>query len=195
MAAADDYTPDRLMAFLRDAAMQGRINPAVAKSRQSAIEQLFVELDERERADIRRIDVDRLCQRLHKLQDSSIRPEVVMVYNKRVQAALADYFAWLDNPQGFSSIGGDGFRKEKRHAASDKEVAREQKALEEITLAASEWPADLVAVPLREDRIVYVQNLPLDLTAREARKIARVIQALAQDADAPGAEDAASHED
>ena len=193
MASADDYTPDRLMAFLRDAAMQGRINPAVAKSRQSAIEQLFVELDERERADIRRIDVDRLCQRLHKLQDSSIRPEVVMVYNKRVQAALADYFAWLDNPQAFSSIGGDGFRKEKRHAASDKEIAREQKALEEITLAASEWPADLVAVPLREDRIVYVQNLPLDLTAREARKIARVIQALAQDADAPGAdEDAAS---
>jgi hypothetical protein len=191
--AADDYTPDRLMAFLRDAAMQGRINPAVAKSRQSAIEQLFVELDERERADIRRIDVDRLCQRLHKLQDSSIRPEVVMVYNKRVQAALADYFAWLDNPQAFSSIGGDGFRKEKRHAASDKEIAREQKALEEITLSASEWPADLIAVPLREDRTVYVQNLPLDLTAREARKIARVIQAMAQDADAPGAdEDAAS---
>ena len=189
MASADDYTPDRLMAFLRDAAMQGRINPAVAKSRQSAIEQLFVELDERERADIRRIDVDRLCQRLHKLQDSSIRPEVVMVYNKRVQAALADYFAWLDNPQGFSSIGGDGFRKEKRHAASDKEIAREQKALEEITLAASEWPADLVAVPLREDRIVYVQNLPLDLTLQEARKIARVIQAMAQDADAAGADE------
>ena len=28
--AADDYTPDRLMAFLRDSAMQGLINPAVA---------------------------------------------------------------------------------------------------------------------------------------------------------------------
>jgi hypothetical protein len=190
MAAAENhYTPERLMAFLRDAAMQGRVNPAVAKSRQAAIEQLFVELDDAERADIRRIDVDRLCQRLHKLQDSSIRPEVVMVYNKRVQAALADYFAWLDDPQGFSSIGGDGFRKEKRHAPSDQEVAREQKALEEITLAASEWPADLVAVPLREDRVVYVQNLPLDLTAREARKIARVIQAMAQGADAADADE------
>ena len=185
MATADDYTPDRLMAFLRDSAMQGLINPAVAKSRQKAVEQLFVELDDRERADIRRIDVDRLCQRLHKLQDSSIRPEVVMVYNKRVQAALADYFAWLDDPQAFSSVGGDGFRKEKRHAPSDKELAREQKALEEITLSASEWAADLVAVPLREDRTVYVQNLPLDLTLREAKKISRVIQALAQDADGP----------
>jgi hypothetical protein len=190
MAAAENhYTPERLMAFLRDAAIQGRLNPAVAKSRQSAIEQLFVELEPAERADIRRIDVDRLCQRLHKLQDSSIRPEVVMVYNKRVQAALADYFAWLDDPQGFSSIGGDGFRKEKRHAPSDQEVAREQKALEEITLAASEWPADLVAVPLREDRTVYVQNLPLDLTPREARKIARVIEAMAQGADAPDADE------
>src|SRR3990167_9541008 len=187
MAAAEDYTPERLMAFLRDAAVQGWVNPAVAKSRQAAIEALFVELDDKERADIRRIDVDRLCQRLHKLQDSSIRPEVVTLYNKRVQAALADYFAWLDNPRGFSSIGGDGLRKEKRHAASDNEIAREQKALEEITLAASEWPADLVAVPLREDRIVYVQNLPLDLTAREARKISRVILALAQDAGAPAA--------
>jgi hypothetical protein len=184
--AADDYTPDRLMAFLRDSAMQGLVNPAVAKSRISAIEQLFVELDDKERADIRRIDVDRLCQRLHKIQDSSIRPEVVMVYNKRVQAALADYFAWLDNPQAFSSIGGDGFRKDKRHVGSDQEVAREQKALEEITLSASEWAADLVAVPLREDRTVYVQNLPLDLTLREAKKISRVIQAMAQDADAPG---------
>ena len=189
MAAAEHYTPERLMAFLREAAMQGRLNPAVAKSRQSAIEQLFVELEPAERADIRRIDVDRLCQRLHKLQDSSIRPEVVMVYNKRVQAALADYFAWLDDPQGFSSIGGDGFRKEKRHAPSDKVLAREQKALEEITLAASEWPADLVAVPLREDRTVYVQNLPLDLTPREARKIARVIQAMAQGADASDADE------
>ena len=184
--ASNDYTPDRLMAFLRDGAVKGLINPAVAKSRLSAVEQLFVELDERERADIRRIAVDRLCPRLHKLQDSSIRPEVVAVYNKRAQAALTDYFAWLDNPQGFSSIGGDGLRKEKRHAASDKELAREQKALEEITLAASELPTDLVAVPLREDRTVYVQNLPLDLSLAEAKKISRVILAMARDADAAG---------
>ena len=40
-------------------------------------------------------------------------------------------------------------------------------------------------MPLREDRTVYVQNLPLDLTLREAKKISRVIQALAQDADGP----------
>jgi hypothetical protein len=162
--------------------MQGLINPAVAKSRVNAAEALFVELNDQERADIRLIDVDRLCQRLHKIQDSSIRPEVVMLYNKRVQAALADYFAWLDDPKSFSSIGGDSLRKEKRYAASDKEVSREQKALEEISLSVSEWAGDIISIPLRDDRTVYVQNLPLDLTAQEAKKISKVILAMAQDA-------------
>ena len=184
--AAHDYTPDRLLNFLRTSAMQGLINPAVAKSRVNAVEALFVELNEDERDDLRKVDVDRLCQRLHKIQDSSIRPEVVMLYNKRVQAALADYFAWLDDPKSFSSIGGDSLRKEKRYTPSEKEVSREQKALEDITLSVSEWAGDIIAIPLREDRTIYVQNLPLDLSLREAKKIARVIQALAQDADAPG---------
>lgn len=184
--AADDYTPDRLLGFLRSSAMQGLINPAVAKSRVTAVEQLFVELESAERADIRLIDVDRLCQRLHKIQDSSIRPEVVELYNKRVQAALADYFAWLDDSKSFSSIGGDSMRKEKRHSPSEKEVSREQKALEEISLSVSEWAADIIAIPLRDDRTIYVQNLPLNLSLREAKKISRVIEALAQDAETPG---------
>jgi hypothetical protein len=176
--AANDYTPDRLLNFLRDSALQGLVNPAVAKSRMNAAEALFVELNDEERADIRRIDVDRLCQRLHKIQDSSIRPEVVLLYNKRVQAALVDYFAWLDDPKTFSSIGGDSLRKEKRFSPSEKEVSREQKALEEITLSVSEWAGDIISIPLREDRTVYVQNLPLDLSLQEAKKISRVIQAM-----------------
>ena len=102
------------------------------------------------------------------------------------QAALVDYFAWLDGPDSFSSIGGDSLRKEKRYASTEKEVSREQKALEDITLSVSEWAADIIAIPLREDRTIYVQNLPLDLSRREANKIARVIGALAQDADSAG---------
>ena len=94
--------------------------------------------------------------------------------------ALADYFAWLDDPKSFSSIGGDSLRKEKRYSPSEKEVSREQKALEEITLSVSEWAGDIISIPLRDDRTVYVQNLPLDLSLQEAKKIARVIQAMAQ---------------
>lgn len=178
--AAEDYTPERLMNFLRQSTIEGLLNPAVAKSRLNAVEQLFVELTDQERADIRLIDVDKLSLRLHKIQDSSIRPEVLTLYNQRVSAALVDYFSWLENPKSFSSVGGDSFRKDKRYQATEKEISREQKALEEITLTVSERAPDIVSVPLREDRTVFIQNLPLDLTAREAAKIAKVIQALAQ---------------
>lgn len=180
--SAEDYTPARLVQFLRQSTIEGLLNPAVAKSRLNAVEQLFAELDENERNDLRLIDVDVLCSRFHKLHDSSIRPEVINLYNKRVNAALLDYFAWLDNPGAFFSIGGDTIRKDKRYQASAKERTHDQKALEEITLATSEQKRDIFSIPLRQDKTIYIQNLPLDLTQKEAKKIASVITALAQEA-------------
>ncbi|WP_444997618.1 hypothetical protein [Aliikangiella sp. IMCC44359] len=177
----EEYTPERLLKFLRESTIEGLLNPAVAKSRLNAAEQLFVELTDKERLDIRLINVDTLSSRLHKIQDSSIRPEVLELYNKRLKAALVDYFSWLDNPNSFYSIGGDTIRKDKRYLASEKEISFEQKALEEITLTTSDKPTDIIAIPLREDKAVYIQNIPLDLTPQEAKKIANVIQALAID--------------
>ena len=179
--SAEDYTTDSLLNFLRQSTIEGLLNPAVAKSRINAVEQLFVELTEDEKSDIRLIDVDVLCSRFHKLHDSSIRPEVLELYNKRVNAALVDYLSWLDNPKSFFSIGGDTIRKDKRYQMSETENSFEQKALEEITLATSEKKNEIFSIPLREDVTVYVQNLPLDLTLREANKIAKVITALSGD--------------
>jgi len=174
----EDYTHERLVQFLRQSTIEGLLNPAIAKSRLNAVEQLSVELTNDEKNDLRLVDVDVLCLRLHKLQDSSIRPEVLELYNKRLKAALVDYFSWLDNPSSFFSIGGDTIKKEKRYKSSDKEKSHEKKALEEITLATSETNSDIFSIPLRADRIIYLQNLPLDITAAEADKIANVVKAL-----------------
>ena len=175
----DSYTATRLVEFLRQAPEQGLLNAAVAKSRFAAVEQVFTELNANERRDIRLIDVEQVCARLHKLQGSTIRPEVVDLYKTRVQAALSDYLAWLANPKGFASIGGEAPRGEKRSALSDRERSVESSALEEIALSTSERRSDLIAVPLRDRVTVYIANLPLDLNEQEAGKIARVIEALA----------------
>ena len=66
---------------------------------------------------------------------------------------------------------------------SDKETSFEQKALEEIKLATTEKNKEIFSIPLREDITVYVQNLPLDLTSKEAVKVTKVIQALAIDSE------------
>ena len=52
-------------------------------------------------------------------------------------------------------------------------------AREELALNPPRSPHDIFPVPLREDLVVYLQNIPLDMTQAEARKIASVVQALA----------------
>lgn len=177
----DPYTLERLQEFLRQAPVAGLLNPAVAKSRSHALEQLLIELTPSERADIRLIDVDDVCGRLYKIGDSSVRPEVVDLYNKRFKATLIDYLAWVRDATAYSSVGGDRARSAKRADRSDLERAQELRALENTALATSDWAAGLVSIPLRAGKSVFVQNLPLDLTEQEARKIAGVIEALAVD--------------
>ena len=174
-----DYTPERLLEFLREAPTQGLLNPAVARSRANAIEQLFGALTQDERADIRRIDSERLAGRLHKIEGSTIRPEVIELYRTRVPEALVDYLAWLQNPKSFATISGHALRRDIRGFVAQSGNAEEQRALEDIALATSERRKDYIAVPLRDDTTVYITNLPLDLTGAEAGKIARVIAALA----------------
>lgn len=187
--ANEDYTPERLLEFLRQAPGQGLLNPALARSRATAVDQLFPVLTPEERADIRRIDVDRLAGRVHKMEGSTIRPEVIDLYRTRVQEALIDYFAWLQNPKTFATIAGHTLRRDIRGLAFGADNPEEARALEDIALQTSERPRDHISVPLRDGVTVFITNLPLDLRASEAGKIARVVAALAEPAD-PEAPDA-----
>lgn len=178
--ANEDYTPLRLLDFLREAPKQGLLNPAVARSRANAIEQLFVELTREEKDNIRLIDVDKLAARLHTIQGSTIRSEVLVLYKTRVSEALIDYLAWLQNPTTFATISGHTLRRGMRAFATDTDNAEELRALEDIALATSERRKDYLSVPLREGMSVYITNLPLDLSAEEAGRISRVVMALAR---------------
>jgi len=173
MTSNESYTAEALLNFLKQAGMEGLINPATARSRRKAMEQLAGELTDDERRDIRRIDVDGLVSRFHKLEGSSIRPETLEIYGQRVSAALEEYLGWLEQPDSFTRA-----RREKARAFSRGEpVTPEQRAAEKVTLEATENPSNVVPVPIRDDHVVYLANLPIDLTAEEAGRIARVIQA------------------
>lgn len=177
--ADDSYTAERLLEFLRAAPEQGVLNPAVARSRVNACDQLFTVLTPEERADIRKVDVDTLAGRLHKLEGSTVRPEVVDLYRNRVHEALVDYLAWLANPKTFATISGHALRRDLRVLAQEEANAEEVRALEDIALATDQRRKDYVAIPLREGVTVYITSLPLDLTTEEAGRIARVVTALA----------------
>lgn len=178
MMPDDAYSVDRLLEFHKDAGMEGLINPAAARARRKAVERLAGEMTAAECADVRRLDVDELASRFHKLEESSIRSEALSLYAERFRMARSEFLAWAENPAGFRSLGGEGYR-----AVARGTLTPEQEAAERITLESTENPANIIPIALRRDETVYVANLPLDLTREEADRIARVVRAFARDED------------
>ncbi|MGY6553396.1 MAG: hypothetical protein ACXIUM_02625 [Wenzhouxiangella sp.] len=176
MTVDHPYSAQALLDFLKQAGMEGRINPAAARARRSAVEQLSSELSEQEKADVRCIDVDRLASRFHKLEGSSIRSEALALYVQRFRAGLSEFLAWREDPSSFQSTA-----TERARALPRGTIGEAQRVAERIALAATENSSHIVPIPLRESCTVYVANLPSDLTRDEAERIARIIQAFAAD--------------
>jgi len=122
------------------------------------------------------LDVDELCSRFHKLEGSTIRPETLQLYNERLSSGIKDFISWTADPGKFVSFEGE---KPEAVVVAARDTAGQAQAREELALNPPRSPYDIFPVPLRDDLVVYLQNIPLDLTQAEARKIAAVINALA----------------
>lgn len=170
------YSEAAFLDFLRQGTVAGVIRPDTARARKRAAEQLLVQLRSHERLDLRQLDVDDLCTRFHKLQGSTIRPETLQIYNERLKAGLRDFFSWIEDPSNFTSAEGETPEVQLVAARDDSGQAAAREAL---ALNPPRSPHEIFPVPIREDLVVYVQNVPLDLTPHEAERIARVIRALA----------------
>ena len=183
--AEQNYSKNGLLEFLKEAAVTGIMNPGVARSRKTAAEKLLGHVTAEERINLRLLDVDELCSRIHKMEDSSIREEAMNLYNARLKAALDDYFNYLKSPETFTSTGSN-MAPAKQVQKRDQE---EQKALESIALHHAGTQDDIIPIPLREDLIVYLQGLPLNLSQAEADKIVHVVKAYVQHSGDDGASD------
>ncbi len=171
-----DYSQTAFLEFLRHGAVTGLTTPAVARSRKLAAEHLLVQLKSDERLDLRLLDVDELCSRFHKLQGSTIRPENLQLYNERLTSGLKDFVSWTSDPVNFKSVEGE---KHESVMVAGRDDPGQARAREELALNPPRSPHDIFPVPIREDLVVYLQNIPLDMSQAEARKIAAVVEALA----------------
>jgi hypothetical protein len=171
-----DYSQTAFLEFLRQSALTGLTKPATARSRKLAAEKLLLQLKSHERQDLRVLDVDELCSRFHKLEGSTIRPETLQLYNERLTSGLQDFFSWTSDPAGFETVEGE---KTEAEVVAGRDTPEQAQAREELTLNPPRSPHDIFPVPLREDLVVYLQNIPLDMTQAEANKIAAVVRALA----------------
>ena len=174
--AEKDYSEAGFHGFMREAAVSGLYNPSTARARKLAAEQLLIQLKSHERTDMRLVDVDALVARFHKIQGSTIRPESLDVYRSRLNDALADFISWTADPGAFQPR--ESTLRATREGLKE-DSPGEARAREQLALDPLRRPHDIFPVPLREDLVVYIQNVPLDLTTKEAKKIASVVRALA----------------
>jgi hypothetical protein len=175
--AIRDYSEAAFLDFLRRGTMAGVIRPSTARARKKAAEQLLVQLRSHERLDLRQLDVDDLCTRFHKLQGSTIRPETLQIYNERLKAGLRDFFRWTEDPNSFTSVEGE---TPEVQLVAERDDPGQARAREALVLNPPRSPHEIFPVPIRDDLVVYLQNVPLDLTVQEAERIARVVRALAE---------------
>lgn len=176
-----NYSSDGYFTFLREATLAGRMAPVAAKSRRAAAEMLFTRLADSESADLRTLDLDALKSRFLDAQGDGVRSEVVELYAARLSEALDDYFRFVESPTDFVSIATRA--QASRHRDEQAPRSPRERALESVRLSAARQRPDVVPVALDADRVVYLHGIPADLTPQEARKIARVVEALA---DEPG---------
>jgi hypothetical protein len=174
-----NYSSDRYFTFLREATLAGRMAPAAAKSRRAAAETLFRKLTESEAEDLRSLDIDALKSRFLDARGDGLRSEIVELYAGRLREALDDYFRFVESPTDFSSVATRAQGARRRDELAPR--TPEERALESVRLSAPRQRPDVIPVPLDQDRVVYLHGVPADLSPAEARKIARVVEALADE--------------
>ena len=107
--------------------------------------------------------------------------ETLDIYGSRLKAALADFLSFTAAPERFTASATETRQLRRRNENNERSDTAEQQALEQIKLSTLQHPPDLLPIPLRPDLVIYVQNLPLDLSTAESQKIANIIQAFASD--------------
>jgi hypothetical protein len=183
-----DYSERAFLDFIKHSMVTGMLRPQIARSRKQAADQLLTQLNDSERADLRLLNVDELVTRFHKLQGSTVRPETLNIYRSRLGDGLADFIEWNASPKTFSPKESD---QSAARAIMQRDDPGEARAREELALNPPRSPLDIFSIPIRTDHVVYLQNLPLNLSLKEANKIAAVVLALADpdtavQYDAPG---------
>lgn len=175
---------DELIKFLNYVGAKGLLSPATAESRRASVNKVLGILSDDEASDVSKIDLEEVARRFANLNGQSYTADSLRTYKSRTKSSIDDFLRYVDNPMAFK-VGG---AKRTPRAKPLKDAANNQSSSSERTespapaaVATPSAGSGIVPIPLRADLTVHIQGLPFDLSAREAKKIANVILAMALD--------------
>lgn len=185
-----DYSYASFNSFIEYVAKKGLINPSTASNWKSASARVASLLADEDSTDLRHLDIDSLFRRLANLEGKSMKPASMQVYKSRFRSAVGDFTRYIDNPMTYKPGTPQKITTAQKKPATNKKSAETVKLVESKVdqIKANSTPDETInqsigsfmfPIPIRQDLVVHISNVPFDLTKLEAEKISSVIKALA----------------
>ena len=190
---ANGYSVDDLLDFLKHAGDRGLMPAASAQAFAVACRNVFGMLNDQERADLRETDLDATIKRFMNKRARDFNPSSLKEYERRARRAVELFRQWREDPASFSM-------KTRATSNTRKGAVSQRNPLRGIgrvarSVESDESPAPGLRVdvpepvaleqggyrstfPVRPGRLVTISNIPEDLTAAEAERLAQFIRML-----------------
>jgi hypothetical protein len=172
------FSESELVSFLDYLASKNLLNSSTASARKAAVIKILSAVDEDEKHDLRTLDRDLLFQRFTNKFSKDFTPDSLVTYKSRFNSALNDFFKYIENPAGFKVGRAKKSPKEGAEAkASGKKASAKTANLPYVPLPPPEPKSYVLQIPISDGILIEIRNLPMDLSAIDAKKIAAIITA------------------
>lgn len=174
-----EYSGSELLSFLEYLSDKNLINPSTASAKKAAVVKVLSAISDEEKHDLRTLDRDQVFQRFSNKYAKEFTSESLVTYKSRFNSVLTDFFSFKENPAGFKT---GGFKKPPKESSGSAKSTGKKSQIQKISSAAPPLPYNehrsyVLQIPISENRLVEIRNLPMDLTVNDAKKIAAVISA------------------
>jgi hypothetical protein len=179
-----DHSETALNIFIDYLGKKSLLNKETLRSRRTAAQRLLSVLDNEEKLDLSKVDIDHIAKRF--AHHSGAHPRTLQDYQRRFKSLLTDFLAWTEDPVTFKpSVVSQGPRKRSsnRSAEVPEKTARlrggQAKLSPESSPSLQSDKMLTVPISLRPGLVMQLVNVPVDLTGTEAERIAGIIKAYA----------------
>jgi hypothetical protein len=176
---SNEYSVDDLLGFLDHAAERGLLPPATAQALAVASRNVMGVLSEGEKSDVRNLDRDAVVKRFQNKRAKDFSTDTLAEYGRRFRRAADLFLSWRSDPAKFHAPTRATAAGRKRKPDVEKDVDLDAPTTSTGTTAGPMPRRFHTSLPLGPDRIVTLQNVPVDLTKDEAERLASWVRMLA----------------
>lgn len=177
MGKGDDFSLDDLLEFLDYAANNGLMKRNTASAQKAACSQVLGILQDSERSDLRKLDIESAFKRYTNLNPTKLKPSSLKSYRSRVEKAVTAFLSHRKDPTNWKPA----VQERRSSRRSGIEGQKQQPPEHSSPTMGSVTRTITLPFPIREDLTITISNIPRDLKVAEAKRLAAFLETLSID--------------